>query len=126
MAASDEQRVLEAASVVGTEFSAAAVAAALECPVGDVEVCCTRLARRELFVSATGTATRPDGTIASSFRFDHGLYLDVLYDRVPAGHRGQLHQRIAVPAHAAWRTCEAEIAVELAFYYRRGATSGRP
>jgi predicted ATPase len=40
--ASDEQLVLEAASVAGAEFSTAAVAAALEQPLREIESCCKR------------------------------------------------------------------------------------
>ena len=47
----EEQAVLEGASVAGAEFSAAAVAAALERPQNEVEACFTRLSRREQFVS---------------------------------------------------------------------------
>jgi transposase len=74
----EEQAVLEAASVAGTEFSSAAVAAALECPQNEVEACCTRLARHEQFVSEQGPITWPDGTVAASFRFHHALYQEVL------------------------------------------------
>src|SRR5262249_31783002 len=48
-----EQQVLEAASVAGVEFSAAAVAAGLAAPVEEVEQPCARLARRGQFVRAT-------------------------------------------------------------------------
>ncbi len=91
----DAQRVLEAASVVGAEFSAAAVAAALERPLSEVEAICTRLSRHEQFVNDHGISEWPDGTVASSFRFHHALYGDVLYGRMPAGHRVELHRRIA-------------------------------
>src|SRR5215469_6418783 len=50
----DEQRILEAASVAGTEFSAAAVAAALHQPTTEIEACCTILARREQFIATQG------------------------------------------------------------------------
>jgi len=42
----DEQRMLEAASVAGAEFSAAAVAAALQQPVAEIEASCSRLSKR--------------------------------------------------------------------------------
>ncbi len=51
-----DQRVLEIASVVGMEFSAAAVAAGVEAEVGGVEEQCERLVRRERFLRANGTA----------------------------------------------------------------------
>ena len=58
----EEQAVLEAASVAGAEFSAAAVAAALERPQNEVEACCARLSRREQFV------TRRDDRMARRHR----------------------------------------------------------
>ena len=45
----EEQEVLQGASVVGAEFAVAAVAAALERPVSEIEACCTRLSRHEQF-----------------------------------------------------------------------------
>ncbi len=54
-----------------------------------------RLARHEQFVGAKGPVTWPDGTVASGFRFHHALYQETLYGRLPAGHRIELHRRIA-------------------------------
>jgi len=115
----EEQAVLEGASVAGAEFSSASVAAALECPQNEVEACCTRLSRREQFVSEQGPITWPDGTIATSFRFHHALYQEVLYDRLSAGHQVQLHRRIAMREEAGYGERAGEVATELANHYRR-------
>jgi predicted ATPase len=115
----DEQRVLEAASVVGAEFSAAAVSAALERPLSEIEATCTRLSRHEQFVTEHGQSEWPDGTVASSFRFHHALYGDVLYGRMPAGHRIELHRRIAEREEKAHGERAGEIATELAHHYSR-------
>ena len=115
----DEQRVLEAASVAGAEFSAAAVAAALERPATEIEACCAALARREQFIGARGRSNWPDGTIASSFNFHHALYREALYTRVPAGHTVNLHRRIAERMEAAYDGQVNEIAAELSDHYRR-------
>src|SRR5262249_48462387 len=69
----DEQRILEAASVAGVEFSAAAIAAALQQPATEIEACCTALARRQQFIATQGIKTWPDGTVAASIRFHHSL-----------------------------------------------------
>jgi tetratricopeptide (TPR) repeat protein len=114
----EEQRALEAASVAGAEFSAAAVAAALELPLSEVDDCCLRLARHEQLVGAAGVATWPDGTVASRFRFRHTMYADVLYDRVAASHRVELHHRIAEREEAAYGERASEIAAALAHHYR--------
>jgi DNA-binding winged helix-turn-helix (wHTH) protein/predicted ATPase len=115
----DAQRVLEAASVVGAEFSAATVAAALERPLSEVEAICTRLSRHEQFVTAHGISEWPDGTVASSFRFHHALYSEVLYRRMPAGYRVELHRRIAACEEKAHGERAGEIATELAHHYSR-------
>ncbi len=114
----DDQRVLEAASVTGAEFSAAAVAAALERPTAEIEACCTRLSRQQQFINRQGSAAWPDGTIASNFRFHHALYQDVLYDRLPDGHRVEFHRRIAQREETAYGDRAGEIAAELANHYR--------
>lgn len=116
---SEEQEVLRAASVAGAEFSAASVAAALDQPQEQVEECCARLARAEQFVSAQGPIAWPDGTVASSFRFRHSLYQEVLYERLPAGVQLQLHRRIAARHEAGYAGCLDEVASLLAHHYSR-------
>jgi len=115
----EEQVVLEGASAVGSEFSAAAVAAALDCSQKEVEECCTRLARREQFVTENAPIAWPDGTVAAGFRFHHALYQEVLYDRLPAGHRVQLHRRVATREEAGYGERAGEVATELAHHYNR-------
>ncbi len=112
-----QQRVLEAASVAGAEFSAAAVAAALQCPSDEIEACCTSLSRREEFIHTSGVNRWPDGTVAAGFRFQHALYRDVLYERVPVGHRIELHRRIALREEGAWGERVGERASELAHHF---------
>jgi DNA-binding winged helix-turn-helix (wHTH) protein/tetratricopeptide (TPR) repeat protein len=115
--APEEQRALEAASAAGTEFSAAVVAAALERPLREVEDSFMRLSRHQQFVDRAGVATRLDGTVASRFRFHHSLYADVLYCRIAAGHRADLHRRIGECEEAEHGDQASEIAVELAHHY---------
>src|SRR5215472_9336535 len=98
----DEQAVLEAASVAGTDFSAADVAAALGNQVGHSETCCTRLSRHQQFLITLDTSEWPDGTLASAFRFQHSLYREVLYRRLPANYRAELHRRMAERLEMAW------------------------
>jgi predicted ATPase len=122
---SDEQETLEAAGVAGVEFSAATVAAALERPLTEIETCCSRLARREQFIVANGAAAWPNGSVAASFRFQHALYGDVLYARVPPNRRLQLHQRIAGCLEAAYGERAGEIASELAHHYRSASYTNK-
>jgi predicted ATPase len=114
----DEQVVLEAASVTGIEFPAAAVAAALERPVTDIEAYCSRLARQQQFIHARGVDELPDGTVTATFRFLHALYRDVLRQRVPPGRQVELHRRIADRGEQAYGDKVGDVAVELAYHYR--------
>jgi predicted ATPase/DNA-binding winged helix-turn-helix (wHTH) protein len=115
----EEQAVLEGASVAGAEFSAAAVAAALERPQNEVEACCARLSRHEQFVTGQGPIAWPDGTVAAGFRFHHTLYQEVLYARLAVGNQVQLHRRIALREEAGYGERADEVATELANHYRR-------
>ena len=113
----DDRRILEAASVAGREFSAAAVAAALQSEASAIEVACTQLARREQFVSPHGFSEWPDGTVASCFRFHHELYNEVLCERIAAGLRVAFHRRIAERGERAYGKGAGEIAAELAHHF---------
>jgi len=113
----EEQRVLEAASIAGVEFSVPAVAAALERPASQIETCCECLSRGQQFVEVNGERLWPDGTPAASFRFAHVLFQEVVYRRLSAGRRAQLHLRIARRQEAAYGCSAPEIASELAHHY---------
>ena len=68
-------RVLEAASVVGTAFTVAAVAAGSQAPVEDVEVVCEGLAAQQHLLDEAGLGVWPDGTpVGGRYRFRHALY----------------------------------------------------
>jgi DNA-binding winged helix-turn-helix (wHTH) protein/tetratricopeptide (TPR) repeat protein len=113
----EEQATLEGASVAGAEFSAAAVAAALERPQAEVEACCARLARHDQFVTEQRPTVWPDGTVTSGFRFHHSLYQKVLYRMLPLGHRVRLHRLIAAREETGYGEGANEIAAELAHHY---------
>jgi predicted ATPase/DNA-binding winged helix-turn-helix (wHTH) protein len=121
----EDQTLLEAASVAGMEFSAAAVAAAVEREAEAVEVRCEALARRGQFVQACGTAAWPDGTVAAQYGFIHALYQEVLYDRVPAGQRVRWHQQIGGRLEAGYGGQTREIAAALAAHFVRGRDATR-
>ena len=59
------QALLEAASVAGVEFTAAAVAAGLAQGVEAVEAVCDALAQRGQFVEVRGAVDWPDGTVTA-------------------------------------------------------------
>jgi predicted ATPase len=116
---------LEAASVAGVEFSAAAVAAGVNLEELDVEERCAALARREQFLQARGTAEWPDGTVAARYGFIHAVYQEGVYERVPAGRRVWLHQRIGARQEAGYGAQAREIAAALAVHFERGRDTRR-
>jgi predicted ATPase len=116
----EEQRVLEAASVAGMEFSAATVAAGLSQAVERVDDASTALARRGQFLLRRGDQTWPDSTVAGSYCFVHALYQQVLYQRVSAAQRVRLHQRLGARLEAGHGTQAGAMAAELAMHFERG------
>ncbi len=116
----EEQRLLEAASVVGAEFPSAMVALILRRDAVEIEEMCESLARRRQFLQASGLSEWPDGTVTACYGFIHALYQNTLYDRLAAARRVQMH--LLVGEHGERITGEraGEIAAELAMHFERG------
>ena len=121
----DQTCLLEVASVVGAEFSTAAVAAAAGMSEGDAETACSELARGQQLIHTRGADEWPDGTVASRFGFHHALYREALYERLPAGRLVELHRRVGDRLEQGWGDRVDEIAGELAMHFERGRTVPR-
>ncbi len=116
----DERKILEAASVAGADFSAAAVAAGVEQATETVETHCDDLVHREQFLRTQGTSEWPDGTIATRYGFVHALYQEVVYDQLSATRRIRLHRQIGEREEQGYGDRAREIATELAVHFERG------
>jgi DNA-binding winged helix-turn-helix (wHTH) protein/tetratricopeptide (TPR) repeat protein len=116
----EERRLLEAASVAGMEFSAAALAAGIEATTEDVEERCASLVQQGRFLRTSGTVEWPDGAVAARYSFLHALYQEALYNHIPAGRRQRLHQRIGERQETGYGTRAREIATELAMHFEQG------
>ncbi len=116
----DEQRVLEAGSVQGTEFVAVAVAAALGRDAEAVERTCAELARGQHFLRGGDQLELPDGSVTARYQFIHALHQEVLYQRLTPQQRLRLHQRIGIWAEGAYGDSTAEVAAELARHFEQG------
>lgn len=117
----DARRILEAASVAGAEFSTLALAAALEQDQAPVEARCDELARQGQFIQDCGVQVLPNGEAVSRYGFIHALYRNILYERVSASRRAQLHRRIGEQGESLYGERAREIAAELAMHFERGA-----
>jgi predicted ATPase len=114
-----DQRILEAASVAGTEFSALAVSAAVGDDLADVEIRCEELSRRHQFIRECGAQLLPNGQAVGRFGFVHAVNRHVLYDRMSASRRMHLHQRIGRRGEEVYGDRAHEIAAELAMHFER-------
>jgi DNA-binding winged helix-turn-helix (wHTH) protein/predicted ATPase len=121
----DDLELLEAASVAGVEFSAAAVAAGVDRTIDDVEERCDALGRRRQIVQPAGVADWPDGTVAARYRFMHDLYYEVFYDRVPPSRRARWHRQIGSRLETAYGSQAPHMATELAMHFVRGRDTSR-
>ncbi|MDX1815460.1 MAG: AAA family ATPase, partial [Thermodesulfobacteriota bacterium] len=121
----EDQTILEAASVAGGEFSAAAVAAGVGHEAESVEARCDTLSRRGQFVRSLGSETWHDGTVSVRYGFLHALHQEGLYNRIPAGQKMRWHRRIGLRLEAGYSGKAREIAVELAEHFVRGRDATR-
>jgi predicted ATPase/DNA-binding winged helix-turn-helix (wHTH) protein len=113
----NDQRLLEAASLINVAFPAWAVAAALESDAAEIEDACDDLARRLHFVRRAGQDELPDGSRSAFYVFAHGLYREVLYQRQSASRRARRHTRIAECLGQLFAGREASVAQEMALHF---------
>lgn len=121
----DDQRLLETASAAGIEFSAAAVAGAMNSDAASAEEACEELARRGQVLSADGVAEWPDGTVSGRYAFSHALYQEVLYARLAPGRRVLLHRQIGATLERSYGARTSEIAAVLALHFEEGRDFAR-
>jgi DNA-binding winged helix-turn-helix (wHTH) protein/predicted ATPase len=121
----EERTVLEGASVVGMECTATAIGAGLDRSTDWVEQRCEALVRRHQFLAPARLVELPDGTITPRYTFNHVLYLEVLYQLLPAMRRSQIHLRVGHAGEAIYRERVGEIASELAVHFEQGLDRAR-
>jgi predicted ATPase/DNA-binding winged helix-turn-helix (wHTH) protein len=112
-----EQRILEAASLMGIAFPAWAVAAALHEDLSAAEEACDALARRLPFIERGGEDELPNGARSAFYVFVHQVYREVLYHRQSIARRATRHIRIAHRLGEIFAGREASVAREMAIHY---------
>ena len=113
----EAQRLLEVASVLGPEFTIGSVAAGLDLDPLMIEDRCDELVRQGQFLSAGALYVRPDGTHVARYRFTHSLYPHAIAERVPAGLRLRLHQRVGEWLERTYGARVTAIAGPLAWHF---------
>jgi DNA-binding winged helix-turn-helix (wHTH) protein/tetratricopeptide (TPR) repeat protein len=121
----EDQSLLEAASIAGRAFSAAALAAAVSQTTEDLEVRLARLADHGQFIEAGGLVAWPDGTVAAGYRFRHDLYQAILYERIPPSRQQRWHLQIGARKELGYGARAREVAAELAVHFELGRDVGR-
>jgi predicted ATPase len=118
---SADQRLLEAASLIGVIFPAWAAAAALDGDLEDIEAQYETLARRLHFLHPAGHDELPDGTQSASYVFAHGLYREVLRARQSPARRAKRHLRVAEKLEKLFAGREMDVSIELAMHFEAAA-----
>lgn len=114
-----ERELLDVASVIGLEFSSAAVADVGGGSAGDVEARLVSIARSTPFVRQTGLPTSPGEAPTAGFAFPHSLYREVIHNRLSAGRRAELHLSAGVRKESAYGDRAWEVASELAVHFEQ-------
>jgi predicted ATPase/DNA-binding winged helix-turn-helix (wHTH) protein len=112
-----DQRLLEAASLIGVIFPAWAAAAALNGDLEEIEDQYEKLTRRLNFLNPAGHDELPDGTQSAFYVFAHGLYREVLYKRQSSSRRTRRHCRVAEKLLQLFAGREQDVACELATHF---------
>ena len=112
-----DQRILEAGSLISVAFPAWAVAAALQMDPAEAEEACDELAKRLYFVDRAGQDELPDGTLSTFYVFAHGLYREVLWRKQTEARRAKRHIRIAERLAELFVGREGTVAREMAMHF---------
>jgi predicted ATPase len=91
----DEQRALEAASVIGPRFCAQAVASITKMDTELLEEEFEKLSRRFRLLRSAGSQRSKSGAISPGYEFAHTLYREVFYRRQTPGRRASLCRHLA-------------------------------
>jgi tetratricopeptide (TPR) repeat protein len=116
----EEIRILQYASVEGSEFNSSVLSRLLEADELSVLDVLERLERQHGLIHSTGEIELPDGDLASSFRFRHALVHTVIYRGVVGKRRVLLHRRAAETLEAIYAEARGEVAGRLARHFHQG------
>jgi len=114
-------RLLETASVVGMQFTAATIAECAKATEDDVDERCAELVGKGLFIRPNGIVEWPDGTVSGSYEFCHALHRTALYERLLYARRVRLHRAIGERMERGYGTPATEnAAAMLAEHFEAG------
>jgi DNA-binding winged helix-turn-helix (wHTH) protein len=115
----EEQRTLEAASVIGAAFAVEIGAAAADVAPEDFEDLCDKLSRRHRIVRVAGTQSLLNASASPRYEFVHELYREVFYQRQAPGRRAKLHRRVGERLESLFSEHLSDVAPELADHFEK-------
>lgn len=121
----DARRLLEAASVVGVEFSARALGAASRLPSRRVDTFCEGLARSGRFLERVGPCDWPRGPQVGRYRFRHALHAEMLAGDVRPALRARIQARVGRRLERVYAGRTGPVAGELAQRFEAAGEAGR-
>lgn len=114
------RRVLEYASVQGTEFESVTLSRLLEMDELELEELLDPIARVHRLIRHTGTLDLPNGDIASEYEFSHSLIHDVVHAGLQGKRRILLHRKAAQVLESLYASDPAAVAPRLALHFEEG------
>ena len=120
------QTLLEVASIasepggIATQFTLEEVASVLELDELDIEPYLESLARNGHFLHALGATEWSDGSFSCYYEFTHALYQNVLYNRVSAVRKIQLHKQFGLILEGQYSARSIENTNKLAVHFEFG------
>jgi DNA-binding winged helix-turn-helix (wHTH) protein/tetratricopeptide (TPR) repeat protein len=120
-----DRDILEAASVAGLDFSVATVAVALGVDALEVEGACRAWSQRGTFLRPMEDGAHPAGGFSSRAVFIHGLYQQVIYERIGTSRLVQIHRAIGEHLASAHGHHGGVAAAELAMHFERAREYAR-
>jgi len=123
--APDERQAIEAASVVGVEFSLWLAARAADVDELAIEPALEMLSRRQTFIVREGVIELASGMFGPLYRFKHGLYQEIVLDGTSTAMRAHAHARVGRALERLFVGREREIAGDLACHFHGAGDHGR-
>ncbi len=115
--APDERQAIDAAGVVGVEFSLWLAAHAANMDELALEPVLEMLARRRTFIVREGVVELANGVFSPLYRFTHGLYQEIVIDHVQPAARAAAHARAGLAMERVFTGREHEAAADLACHF---------
>ena len=115
--APDERQAIDAAAVVGVEFSLWLAAHAADVDEIALEPVLEVLARRRAFIVREGVVEMANGLFSPLYRFAHGLYQETVLEQMAARPLAEAHARAGLAMERVFGGREQEAAADLACHF---------